>query len=366
MVLKISVERTPHPKPKPTGRLGFGTTFTDHVFRMDHDAERGWHGPRIEPYGPVTLDPAAAVLHYGQTVFEGMKALRGVDGQVRLFRPDRHRDRFRRSCDQLCIPPLPEGAFLEAVEALVGIEWDWVPEDLESSLYVRPYAMATEPFLGIRPAQRYSFLILLSPVGSYYARGFRPVRIWVERHATRAAPGGLGAAKTAANYAASLYASVQAKARGYDQVLWTDAPDHERLEEVGTMNLFVVIGREVFTAPLDGTILPGVTRGTVIELLRSEGIAVREERVTIDDVRAAQERGDLREVFGTGTAAVVSPVGALGFEDGDLQVADGEPGELSTRLRERLTAIQRGRVPDPGRWMVPVEPAPARPGSAAQ
>jgi branched-chain amino acid aminotransferase len=338
--------------------LGFGTTFTDHVFRMDHDAERGWHAARIEPYGPLSLDPAAAVLHYGQTVFEGLKALRGVDGQVRLFRPDRHAARFHRSCERLRIPPLPEGAFVESVRSLVGLEHEWVPRDLESSLYVRPFIIATEPFLGIRPATRYAFTIVLSPVGSYYAQGFRPVRIWVERTATRAAPGGLGAAKTAANYAASLSAAVEAKSRGYDQVLWTDAREHAYLEEVGTMNLFVVIRDEVFTAPLDGTILPGITRHTVIEMLREQGATVHEARVSLDEVRAAQRRGDLREIFGTGTAAVVSPVGTLGFEDGDMLVADGEPGALSTRIREQLVGVQRGRAADPKRWMVPVEPWP--------
>jgi len=354
----ITVERSAHLKEKPSGRLGFGTAFTDHIFRMDHDAERGWHSPRIEPYGPISLDPAAAVLHYGQAVFEGLKALRGADGVVRLFRPDRHAARFERSCQRLRIPPLPEGAFVEAVRALVGFEYDWVPQDLESSLYVRPFIVATEPFLGIRPATRYAFTIVLSPVGSYYAQGFRPVRIWVERSATRAAPGGLGAAKTAANYAASLSAAVDAKARGYDQVLWTDAREHAYLEEVGTMNLFVVIGDEVFTAPLDGTILPGVTRHTVIEMLRSEGVTVHETRVSLDEVRAAQKRGALAEIFGTGTAAVVSPVGTLGFEDGDMLVADGEPGRLSTRIREQLIAVQRGRAADPHHWMVPVEPRP--------
>lgn len=356
--MEISIEPSAQPKAKPTGRLGFGTTFTDHMFRMDYDAERGWHAPRIQPYGPLTLDPASAVLHYGQAVFEGLKALRGVDEQVRLFRPDRHRDRFFNSCSRLRIPPLPSGAFIESIRHLVGVEWDWVPRDLESSLYVRPFIVATEPFLGIRPAQRYAFSVILSPVGSYYAQGSRPVRIWVERTATRAAPGGLGAAKTAANYAASLGAAVAAKEKGYDQVLWTDAREHLYLEEVGTMNLFVVIGDEAFTAPLDGTILPGVTRLSVIELLKDRGVTVHERRVSLDEVKEAQRRGDLREVFGTGTAAVISPVGALGFEDGDLVVADGEPGELSTAIRETLTAVQRGRAPDPKGWTLLVEPAP--------
>lgn len=354
--MQITIERSPHPKEKPAGPLGFGTTFTDHLFRMDHDEANGWHAARVEPYSPMSIDPAAAVLHYGQAVFEGMKALRGDDGLVRLFRPDRHEARFGHSCERLCIPPLPPLSFLEAVKKLVAVEWDWVPTEQDAALYVRPFVVATEPFLGIRPSKRYTFSVIASPVGSYYAQGFRPVRIWVERRATRAAPGGLGDAKTAANYASSLRASVAAKARGYDQVLWTDAGSHQRVEEVGTMNLFVVIGDDVFTAPLDGTILPGITRQSVIELLRDEGKVVHEHRVALDDIRAAQARGDLREIFGTGTAAVVSPVGALGFEDGDLTVADGEPGELSTRIRERLTAIQRGRAADAKGWTQVVEP----------
>lgn len=222
----VEVHETEAPREKPKGALGFGRVFTDHVFRLDYDDERGWHRGRVEPYAPIALDPAASVLHYAQTVFEGLKAFRGVDGAVRLFRPERHARRFRESCEKMCIPPLPEGVFVQAVERVVAQDKSWVPEEEGSALYVRPFAFATEAFLGVRPARNYAFYIVLSPVGAYYAKGFSPVRIWVERHAVRAAKGGLGAAKTAANYAASMHAAAAAKARGYDQVLWTDSVEH--------------------------------------------------------------------------------------------------------------------------------------------
>lgn len=360
--MDITFERTERPKTKPSGPLGFGTYFSDHMFRMEFDPDVGddgaWVRPRIEPYAPMALDPAAAVLHYGQAVFEGMKALYGSDGRIRLFRPDRHAARFHRSCRRLCIPELPDGLFVDAIRKLVAIEKDWVPKKDDASLYIRPFVVASEPFLGIRPARRYVFSIILSPVGSYYAKGFHPVKIWVERRATRAAPGGLGEAKTAANYAASLRASVDAKERGYDQVLWTDAHRHDRLEEVGTMNLFTVIRDEVITAPLEGTILPGITRASIIEMLEERGVRVSERWLSLAEVREAHEKGDLREVFGTGTAAVVSPVGTLGFDDGELVVGDGEPGPLSLQIREDLTALQRARAPDTHGWMVEVPTEP--------
>lgn len=348
--MMVEVHETKAPREKPKGDLGFGRVFTDHVFRLDYDEERGWHRGRVEPYAPIELDPAASVLHYAQAVFEGLKAFRGVDGAIRLFRPDRHARRFRESCERMCIPPISEEMFVKAVERIVAQDASWVPEEEGSALYVRPFAFATEAFLGVRPARTYSFYIVLSPVGAYYAKGFAPVRIWVERHAVRAAKGGLGAAKAAANYAASMHAAAAAKARGYDQVLWTDSIEHRYLEEVGTMNLFVHLGDEIVTPELDGVILPGVTRDSVIRLLRERGEKVVERRISIDEVREAHAKGTLREVFGTGTAAVVSPVGVLGFEDGDLVVGDGEPGPLARSLYAEIVALQRGEAEDRHGW----------------
>jgi branched-chain amino acid aminotransferase len=348
--MQIEIHQTDTPRQRPKGALGFGRIFTDHLFRMDYDEERGWHQARIEPYGPVTLDPASSALHYAQSVFEGLKAFRGMDGQVRLFRPERHARRFRDSCERLCIPPLPERAFLEAVEQLVAQEKSWVPDEEGAALYIRPVVFATEAFLGVRPARTYSFLIICSPVGPYYSKGFGPVRIWVERHAVRAAKGGVGTAKTAGNYAASLHAATSAKARGYDQVLWTDAREHEYLEEVGTMNLFVHVGDEVVTPPLEGTILPGVTRDCVLKLLKERGLKVSERHISVTELRRAHADGTLREIFGTGTAAVVSPVATLGFEDGDLTVGDGQPGPLAKDLFREVVALQRGEAEDVYGW----------------
>ena len=349
--MQVEVSETKSPRQKPKGDLGFGRVFSDHVFRMDYDEAQGWHGARIEPYAPITLDPAASSLHYAQAVFEGLKAFRGVDGAVRIFRLDRHAARFDQSCDRMCIPRLPEGAFAKAVERAVAQDADWVPSEEGSALYVRPFVFATEAFLGVRPAKKYSFMVLMCPVGAYYAKGFSPVRIWIERHAVRAARGGVGASKTAANYAASLHAATAAKARGYDQVLWTDAVEHRFLEEVGTMNLFLHIGDEILTPSLEsGTILPGVTRASVIRLLTERGMKVIERRVTVDEVVAAHRAGALREVFGTGTAAVISPVGALGFEDGDVTVGDGGVGPLARQLFDEVVAIQRGEAEDRWGW----------------
>lgn len=353
--MDIEIRRTDSPRPRPTERVPFGTVFSDHVFRMTWDAEQGaWHTPRIEPYGPIPLDPAASALHYAQAIFEGMKAFRGADGKVRLFRPDRHAARFARSAEKLCIPALPEDVFVESVRSLVALDQDWVPEREGAALYVRPLLFASEPFLGVRPARRYEYVVMTCPVDSYYARGFGAVRIWVEQQEVRAVRGGTGEAKTAGNYAASLHAQVAAKARGYDQVLWTDANDHRFVEEVGTMNLFVRFADEVVTPPLEGTILPGITRESVLELLRGDGLAVSERQVALDELRRGRESGQLLEVFGSGTAAVISAVGTLGFPDGDLTIGDGEPGPLARSLHERLTGLQRGTVPDERGWLVDV------------
>jgi branched-chain amino acid aminotransferase len=349
--MHIEIVTTTHPKPRPQGPLGFGQHFTDHMFRMDYTEGVGWHDARVIPYGPLSLDPAASVFHYAQAVFEGMKAFRGDDGHIRLFRVDRHAARLAGSCDKLCLPTLDEASFAAAVEAIVKKDASWVPAaSTGGALYLRPFVIATEAFLGVRPAKTYAFLIILSPVGAYYERGFAPVRIWVERDAARAVKGGVGNAKAAGNYAASLKASMDAKKRGYDQVLWTDATSHELIEEVGTMNLFAVLGDEVVTPRLDGTILPGITRDSILTLLRDRGLRVSERPLRLDEVRAAHANGTLREVFGTGTAAVVSAVGTLGTTDGELKIGDGEPGPLARSLYDELTGIQSGRVADRHGW----------------
>jgi branched-chain amino acid aminotransferase len=357
--LPFPVRRTNAPKPKPDeATLGFGVYFADHLLLAEYDAEHGWHNTRVEPYGPLALDPAAAALHYGQQVFDGLKAFRAVDGQVRLFRPEMHLRRLNASARRLCIPPLDEGRALRALAAFVHFEEDWVPRAPGTALYVRPTILATEPFLGVRPAQRFVYYVVLSPVGAYYPEGINPVRIRVEDRHVRAAEGGLGAAKTGANYAASLYAAAEARTEGYAQVLWLDARERRYLEEVGTMNLFVRLDDEVITPPLGGTILPGVVRDSALTLLRGWGVPASERRITIDEVLAAARAGRLREAWGTGTAAVVSPVGELAYRDERVTVGDGQTGPLTRRLYEAITAIQYGHAPDEYGWMTPVTPPP--------
>ena len=350
---RIPVQRSTSLKPKvPEAELGFGRHFTDHMLLVDYTVQAGWHAPRVVPYGPLSLDPAAAVFHYAQAAFEGLKVYRSQDGRLRAFRLPTHCQRMARSAQRLCIPPLPPELMAEGIQALVRTDADWVPAGPGTALYVRPTLVATEPFLGVRPAEQYLFFVILSPVGSYYAEGQEPVRIWVEEQYVRAAPGGLGAIKAGANYAASLMAGVEAKKRGYAQVLWLDARERRYIEEVGTMNLFVRIGDEVVTPPLeDGTLLAGITRDSILTLLREWGVRVSERRISVGELREAHARGTLREVFGTGTAAVISPVGELGLREGNLKIADGRVGELSRRLYDTITAIQRGAAPDPHGWM---------------
>jgi branched-chain amino acid aminotransferase len=349
--MKILRELAERSKPRPDEKsLGFGRFFTDHMLVARYDEGKGWHEARIVPYGPLQLDPAAAVLHYGQELFEGMKAYRGKDGAIRLFRPEENCRRMAEGAARLCIPPLPPEQMLEMIVELLEVEKDWVPHSEGTALYIRPTLIATEPFLGVRPSRSYLFFVILSPVGAYYAEGFDPVKIWVEPKFSRAARGGLGAVKAGANYAASLLASEQAKAKGYAQVLWLDASEHRWLEEVGTMNLFLRIGDEVVTPPLGGSILPGITRDSVIRLLQHWKIPVAERPIAIDEVREAHARGTLTEVFGTGTAAVISPVKELCYKDEALQVGNGEMGELSRRLYDTITGIQYGEIPDPFGW----------------
>jgi branched-chain amino acid aminotransferase len=355
MTEAIRITRATALKPKPRdAELGFGQLFTDHMFIADFQEEKGWYDPRIEPYGPLALDPAAAVLHYAQAIFDGLKAFRGVDGKVRLFRPQKHVERMNASARRMCIPPLDPGLALQSIVTLVGIERDWVPKTIGTSLYVRPTIIASEAFLGVRPAKSYIYFVILSPVGAYYPEGMAPVKIRVEERYVRAVEGGLGGAKTGANYAASLMAGEDAKHSGYTQVLWLDGVHRKYLDEVGTMNIMVRIGDEVVTPPLTGTILPGVTRDSALALMRKWGLKVNERQISIDDVVHAHARGALKEVWGTGTAAVISPVGELAYKGGRMVINDGKIGSLTQRLYDAIVGIQYGQAPDPDGWAVEV------------
>ena len=351
--IRITRATTLKPKPKDA-ELGFGHIFTDHMFLSDFQEEKGWYDPRVEPYGPILMDPAAAVLHYAQAIFDGLKAFRGVDGKIRLFRPQKHVERMNGSARRLCIPPLDAPFALSSIVTLVGIEREWVPKTIGTSLYIRPTVVANEPFLGVRPAKSYLYFIILSPVGAYYPEGMAPVKILVVDKYVRAVEGGVGAAKTSGNYAASLYASEEAKHAGYTQVLWLDGVHRKYLDEVGTMNIMVRIGDEVITPPLGGTILPGVTRDSALTLMRRWGLKVSERQLSIDDVVHAHQRGALTEVWGTGTAAVISPVGELAYKGERMVINGGAIGALTQRLYDAIVGIQYGQAPDPDGWTVEV------------
>ncbi|HVE85565.1 MAG TPA: branched-chain amino acid aminotransferase [Myxococcales bacterium] len=349
--LQLSPVRKPHP---PDPELGFGRVFTDHMFVMQYERGRGWHDARVVPHGPLSLDPATAVFHYGQAMFEGMKAFRAPGGRVQMFRPERHCERMAAGAPRLCMPS-PDPRFMQrALATLIGVDHDWVPSQELCSLYIRPTLIATDAQLGVRASNRYTFFVIISPVGPYFADGWQPLRIWVEDRFVRAAPGGLGAVKASANYAAALMASEEARARGYSQVLWLDALSHRTIEEVGTMNLFARIADELITAPLEGTILGGVTRDSVLTLARSWGLKAVERKLTMDQLIAAQGDGSLQEVFGCGTASVIAPVGELGHSGGKLLIGRGQPGELSRKLYDALTGIQHGTMEDRFGWMVEV------------
>jgi len=318
----------------------------------DWEPERSWFDARVVPYGPLALDPAAAVFHYAQEQFDGLKAFRGADGKIRFFRLDRHCKRMHDGADRLCIPPIDKELMREGILALVRADADWVPSSPGTSLYIRPTIIATEPFLGVRPAKRFVFFVIASPVGAYGGGPtFSPARILVEDNYVRAAVGGLGGVKAGANYIASLRAAEDAKARGYAQVLWTDAVEHTYLEEVGTMNLMVRIGDEFITPPLGGSILDGVTRDSVLTLLRDWGFQAHERPIGMEELIRAHHAGKLREVFGCGTAAVITPVGSLGWKGEDIVINGGEPGEISQRLFDAITGIQYGREPDKHGWI---------------
>jgi branched-chain amino acid aminotransferase len=351
--IRITRARTLKSKPKDAD-LGFGQIFTDHMFLADFQEEKGWYDPRIEPYGPLEMDPAAAVLHYAQTIFEGLKAFRGADGRVRLFRPQKNIERLNNSARRLCIPPLDPELALQSIVTLVGVEREWVPRTVGTSLYIRPTIVASEAFLGVRPAKSYVYFVILSPVGAYYPEGMAPVKIRVEEKYVRAVEGGLGGAKTGANYAASLLAAEEAKHAGYTQVLFLDGVHRKYIDEVGTMNIMVKIGEEVITPPVGGTVLAGITRDSALSLMRQWGIKVSERPITIDEVMAAHKSGALKEAWGTGTAAVISPVGELAYKGDKMVIHGGRIGELTQRLYDAIVGIQYGTAPDPDKWTLEV------------
>ncbi|MFP4086483.1 MAG: branched-chain amino acid aminotransferase [Desulfobacteraceae bacterium] len=353
MEIKVTKASSDQLKAKPTdeSKLGFGDLLTDHMFLMNYEAGKGWFDPRIEPFHDLQINPAAMVLHYGQEVFEGLKAYRGKDGRINLFRPAKNFERLNRSARRLCMPEVDTNLVMEGMKQLILQDKEWVPHSPGTSLYIRPTMVATEPHLGVRPAQSHLFYIIIGPVGAYYKEGLNPVRIYVEDFFVRAAVGGTGEAKTSGNYAASLLAAEEAKEKGFTQVLWLDAKERKYVEEVGTMNMFFLIDDEVITAPLTGTILPGVTRESVIRLVADWGLRVSERSLAIDEVVQAAKDGRLKEAFGTGTAAVISPVGQITYRGQNYVVAGGKMGDLSQRLYDEIVAIQYRQKPDPYGWV---------------
>ncbi len=352
--IRFNLTATPKEKPAPGTPLSFGHLFTDHMFVMPYTQGQGWHDPRIEPFSNLSLSPATMVLHYGQAMFEGMKAYRAPDGRALLFRPDMNARRVNVTNRRLCIPALPEEDFLQAVKAIVKTEKDWIPGDPGTSLYIRPFIIATDAYLGVAPSKTYLFIIILCPVGAYYAGGLSPVGIWIEDEYVRAVRGGMGFAKTGGNYAGSLIGQVKAHDEGYAQVLWLDGIERKYIEEVGAMNIFFKINGTLVTPELNGSILPGVTRDSVIKLCASWGIPVEERRVSLEELLDAQQDGSLEEVFGTGTAAVISPVGQLRYQDQVMSIGTGKIGQLSQQLFDSLTALQWGRSEDTYGWTVEV------------
>lgn len=353
---RIRIEKTTTPKVKPgkDDPLVFGTIFTDHMFVMDYEEGKGWYDPRIIPYQPLILDPSCMVFHYGQEMFEGLKAYKSSDGRILLFRPDKNAQRANRSNRRLCIPEIPEDVFLEAIKAVVKIDEAWIPEKDGTSLYVRPFVIATDPYLGVRPSYTYKFMVILSPVGAYYESGINPVKIWIEDDYVRAVKGGIGEAKTGGNYVASMASQVKAHDQGYSQVLWLDGVHRKYIEEVGAMNIFFKIHGVVITPELTGSILPGVTRDSVIELCNEWGIPLEQRRISVDEVVEAARSGALEECFGTGTAAVVSPVGELRYEQECMEIGNGGIGDLTHRIYDTITGIQVGRIEGPKGWSVEV------------
>ena len=350
--MNITITKTLNQKNKPDwNNLGFGNFFSDHIFLMNYTPEKSWHDARIVPFANLELSPAIITLSYGQSIFEGLKAYRTDNGKIQLFRPTNNIKRFNSSGERLCIPAIDESLFLQAIKQLVALESDWVPSNEGTSLYLRPVAFGTDERLGVRPSETYLFMILCSPCGAYYAGGMSPIKIYVETKFVRAVKGGIGEAKTGGNYAASLKAQTEASERGYSQVLWLDGREGKYLEEVGAMNVFFVIDGVVVTPMLEGSILSGITRLSAIEILRDKGYKVEERRITIEELIYAAKEGTLTEAFGTGTAAVISPIGEFGYGGDRYIVNNNEIGKVSQALYDELTGIQYGKIEDLRGWI---------------
>lgn len=358
--MNIPVELTKQPKTLPPAKeFGFGRFFSDHMAIAEYSVDgagpaRSWKNPKIIPYGPIPLDPGAAVLHYGQELFEGLKAYRGDDGKVRLFRPEMNWKRMQAGAARICMQAPPLELFIEMLKSFCRVESRWIPQEPKCAFYLRPTLIGTEPFLGVRPSNDYLFYVIGSPVGSYYGEGSDTVKIKVETEFVRAAPGGIGEAKTGGNYAASLRAALEAKQEGFAQVLWLDATHKKYIEEVGTMNVFFKMNGKLVTPPLDGTILPGVTRDSVLRLLEEMGTPAEERRISLDEIMAASHAGILEEVFGTGTAASISPVDSLGINGERVRIGEGKTGPVAAELLKRLTDIQHGRSEDTFGWTLAI------------
>lgn len=353
--MKINIKKTDNPKKKPDeDKLGFGNIFTDHMFIMDYTEGKGWYDPKIVPFGPLEVLPSLSTFHYGQAVFEGLKAYKGPEGQILLFRPEENMKRLNNSNKRMCIPEIDVEFCLSAIKELVNLDSDWVPGVPGTSLYIRPFIIATDPALKLKPSTSYKFIIILSPVGAYYPQGINPVDIYVETEYIRAAPGGTGFAKTSGNYAASMKAQANAAKKGFVQVLWLDGFQRKYIQEVGSMNVFFKIDGEVLTPELDGSILPGITRNSVIELIKSWNIPVNERKITIEEIYQSYNDGTLEEAFGTGTAAVISPVGGLYWEGKEIRINQGKIGGLSAKIYENITGIQTGKKEDLFGWIVEI------------
>ena len=353
--MNISITRTTCPKEKPDASvLGFGKYFTDHMFIMDYNQEQGWHDARIVPFGRLSLHPASTVLHYGSEIFEGSKAYRRTDGKVQLFRPMENMLRLNRSAERLCLPPIPVEDSLEALTTFVKVEEDWTPSAPGTSLYLRPFLFGNDETLGVHAVHNATFVIIASPVGSYYKEGINPVKIMIEDEDVRAVRGGTGYAKCGGNYAASNRAGARAEKKGYSQVLWLDGVERKYIEEVGAMNVMFMIGDEIVTPMLSGSILPGITRKSCIEVLKSKGYSVSERQLSLDELLAAMENGTLEEAWGCGTAAVVSPIGRLAYQDKEYTVSDGGIGPVTQMLYDTLTGIQWSKIEDTFGWIMPV------------
>jgi len=348
--IKITKSKTSKIDSVDFENLGFGEVFSDHMFSMDYENGE-WINQRIEPYGKIEFEPAMCTLHYAQAVFEGLKAFHVRDGSINIFRPEKNLERMNRSNERMCMPTIDEDMFFDAMTELIKLERDWIPKDTGHSLYIRPFIFGTENFLGVHPSSTYRFMIILSPVGAYYKEGFNPVSLLVPEEYVRAVKGGVGEAKTAGNYAASLLPAEIAQKKGFTQVLWLDGEHHKYIDEVGTMNIFFVIDDEVITPPLEGSILPGVTRDTVLDLTKSWGMKVNERRISIDELIRSSKEGRLQEVFGTGTAAVISPVDEIQYRDTNININHGQIGPIARRLFDEISGIQYGEISDTHGWI---------------